>query len=240
MIKHNKHICEQSSPTICLPFWSLQKEFLIFLLWNTVPCAAPLFLASKQREFNLWYNLFPLQTLSSSAYVYLCNYLWIKHAQILQSSLITSFCKHNSESTHINAQIKSAINKPEVSNSNKVQEQQKNGNGGIISSSHFNISPRGYAIFTSFAVIYLFWLKPTSILRASPWQSGWHPALSSHTQHLTGQTTCNNLSIRSESGVVTAQRPCHSTHTMMFPVFSVAWPCLDLGNQTWLQEHSSI
>lgn len=110
--------------------------------------------------------------------------------------------------------------------------------GGIISSSHFNISPCGYAVFTSFAVIYLFWLKLTSIPPASPWQNGLHPALSFHTQHLTGQTTWNNLNIRRVSGLVTAQRYCHSTYTMMLPVFSVAFLTLPRLGQSDMTERT--
>lgn len=230
MIKHNKHICEQltaqywdrtglSNKLSLILITAERISYFLTLEYCTLCCT--FIFRQQQREFILWCNLFPLQTLSSSAHVYLCNYLWIIHAQILQSSLIISFCIHNSESTHTNTQIKPAINKPEVSHSNKIKEQQqKNWQWGKISSSHSYISPRGYAIFTSLAVIYLFWLKPTSTLPASPWQNGWHRALSSHTQLLTGQTTRDSL-----NKVCLGwwqHRHCHSTHTGMFPVFSVA------------------
>lgn len=134
MIKHNKHICEQLTAqywdrtglcnNLCLIVITAERISYFLTLEYCTLCCTFIF-RQQQREFILWCNLFPLQTLSSSAHVYLCNYLWIIHAQILQSSLIISFCIHNSESTHTNTQIKPAINKPEVSHSNKIKEQQQ-------------------------------------------------------------------------------------------------------------------
>lgn len=222
--KHNKHICEQ----LTAQYWDrpalsnnlspiLMTEFLVFLLWNTVPCAAPLFLASIRENSFCGVIFFHCKCW---VVVHMCIYVTIYELNMLR------YCKAAWLLLSANTTVKAHIqmlkwNQPLISlkfliatKCKKNNNNKKNpGNGEIISSSQSNISPCGSAIFTSFAVIYLFWLRLTSILPASPWQNGWHPALSFDTRHLTGQTMCNNFS-RSTSPY---------TYTVMLPVFSVSF-----------------